>query len=167
MKTEELLNLPMMQTIKSDTDQVAMTRVPGGWVFRPWTASGWGDMLFIPEQPSQNFWDAEYKIPNYAPSKETWKVTGNQELYYIEAVGKFVGNAMLWWRPDGNGYTANLDEAGKYTREKAERICSGFDVKDRAWPVSYIDGNEKARVLTIDMQYLDKKNALKTVSQDE
>lgn len=29
---------------------------------------------------------------------------------------------LVWYRPDCNGYTTNLNEAGRYTREQARRI---------------------------------------------
>lgn len=59
------------------------------------------------------------------------------ELYYIWN-GEYVGNAMLWWGPDGGGYTCNIERAGKYTLEDALRInkSRGTDIP---FPVSHID----------------------------
>ena len=52
------------------------------------------------------------------------------EVFYILCVERPpVGNCALWWRPDGKGYTCNLDEAGLYTREEA------FDGRARDVPV--------------------------------
>lgn len=31
---------------------------------------------------------------------------------------------QMWWRPDERGYTANIDEAGRYTRADAVRIVA-------------------------------------------
>lgn len=28
-----------------------------------------------------------------------------------------------WWRPNGNGYTKSIEEAGRYTFERAAEIC--------------------------------------------
>lgn len=28
-----------------------------------------------------------------------------------------------WWRPDGKGYTTDLNQAGRYTKEKADSCC--------------------------------------------
>lgn len=43
-------------------------------------------------------------------------------MYYIRDRRSFVGNACLWWREGGKGYTTNLDDAGKFTEEDAHRI---------------------------------------------
>lgn len=34
-----------------------------------------------------------------------------EELYYIQDTRNYVGNSVLWWRPNGTGYTTNLVEA--------------------------------------------------------
>jgi hypothetical protein len=39
-------------------------------------------------------------------------------LYYILDTRTMVGNCALWWKPDGGGYTCNLDEAGFYTEDQ-------------------------------------------------
>ncbi len=56
------------------------------------------------------------------------------KLFYIQNKG-FVGNCLLWWRPNGSGYTCNLDEAWKVSKEEAVRICKtrrGEDIAHRA-----------------------------------
>jgi len=30
-----------------------------------------------------------------------------------------------WWRPNSNGYTGSIDQAGRYTRHEAVRIVDG------------------------------------------
>lgn len=42
--------------------------------------------------------------------------------YYIQDTRGFVGDSVMWWRPDGKGYTINLEEAGEYDEEKARAI---------------------------------------------
>ncbi len=39
--------------------------------------------------------------------------------YLILDMREVVGNCALFWRPEGRGYTCNLDEAGLYTYEEA------------------------------------------------
>lgn len=60
------------------------------------------------------------------------------DLFYIQNKG-FVGNCLVWWRPLQTGYTTNLDDAGKYTREQALAIIKIRPNEDLAWPVDYID----------------------------
>ena len=31
----------------------------------------------------------------------------------------------MWWRPDAAGYTNNVDDAGRYSKEDAESLCAG------------------------------------------
>lgn len=53
-----------------------------------------------------------------------------EELFYIQNKG-FVGNSLRFWRPEGAGYTCDLDDAWKVTAEKANeitRVRRGEDV---------------------------------------
>ncbi|MCU7542970.1 hypothetical protein [Riemerella anatipestifer] len=42
--------------------------------------------------------------------------------YYIRRQG-YVGNALIWWKANSNGYTVDIREAGKYTEEEAKETC--------------------------------------------
>lgn len=63
---------------------------------------------------------------------------GNPEkLYYIQNGWEMNGNTMVWWRPNSCGYTLNINQAGKYTKEDAlERITREEDI---AWECDYVD----------------------------
>lgn len=41
-----------------------------------------------------------------------------KQLYYILDNRQCVGNCALWWRPDAQGYTCDLDDAGLYPESK-------------------------------------------------
>ena len=69
-------------------------------------------------------------------------------MYYIQDSRQFVGNSMLWWRPDRCGYTCNLSEAGAFTLGEAKRICRNRDT-DRMWEINYINSKTQHHV---DMQ---------------
>ena len=62
----------------------------------------------------------------------------NANLYYIQNRG-YCGNCLRWWKDGGHGYTSNLDEAWKLSRERAEYICRSRPDEDIAWPVSKVD----------------------------
>jgi hypothetical protein len=55
------------------------------------------------------------------------------KLYYIQDARSYVGNSVLWWRKEGQGYTCNLDEA-----EKVESTWVGRST-DKLWPCNEID----------------------------
>jgi hypothetical protein len=45
----------------------------------------------------------------------------------------------MWWKPDGNGYTSNVNEAWRVPKEKADQMHRNRST-DVAWPVSVILG---------------------------
>jgi hypothetical protein len=79
-----------------------------------------------------------------------------EKLYYIQ--NGYVGNAILWWGKESRGYTTDINQAGKYTKEEAKRIIQRPE--DIAWECSHIDNCKKAHKLIIDTQYLNYKRRL-------
>ena len=67
------------------------------------------------------------------------------ELFYVQDTRNYVGNCVLWWRTNGEGYTTNLTEA-----MKVEASWVGRDT-DVLWPCDEI---EKIAYLMCDMQFL-------------
>ena len=61
-------------------------------------------------------------------------------LYYIRTEG-YSGNALIWWRPNSQGYTSNLDKAGKYTKEEALSIYSSSNT-ELAYLCEKVDNNK-------------------------
>jgi hypothetical protein len=83
----------------------------------------------------------------------------SEDLWYLQDTRSYVGNDVLWWAKDGNGYTTDVSKAHAYTREKAFRLAAARGC-DRAWPKAYIDGKTRPAV---DMQYIDHAAALATL----
>ena len=81
--------------------------------------------------------------------------------YYIQNKdGGYLGNSIVFWALNRNGYTSKLEYAEKFTYEEAEKICKGNPEKNKTWEVDYIDNNEGTARLT-DSQYLDANNIVK------
>jgi hypothetical protein len=79
-----------------------------------------------------------------------------EQLYYIQ--NGYVGNAILWWGIDSKGYTTDIRQAGKYTKEVAKSIIKRPE--DIAWSCEYIDRNESAKKIVVDCQYLNPRYRL-------
>lgn len=79
----------------------------------------------------------------------------DNQLFYVQDCRNFVGNAVVWWCPDGHGYTTNIAEAGKFPASFRPR--RGVD---RMWPCEYVD-QHWVRKPYVDMQYLDNEMAVK------
>jgi len=76
-------------------------------------------------------------------------------MYYIQNTKQgYIGNSIVFWALNSQGYTAKLEKAQKFTYEEAKKICEGNPEKNKAWAVEYIDNNEGTARLT-DSQYLD------------
>ena len=63
----------------------------------------------------------------------TEKLDAGDELdeWLIQDTRQIVGNCILWWGPDGSGYTTELKEAGRFT----EAFAKGQRESDRAIPL--------------------------------
>ena len=59
-------------------------------------------------------------------------------LFYIQNKG-FCGDCLKWWKPNGHGYTLDLDRAWQVDQEKAANICRNRPKQDIAWPCKLID----------------------------
>ena len=73
--------------------------------------------------------------------------------YYIQDERQYVGNSMLWWAKDSNGYTTDIHKAHVYTKEEAEKKCSNRKT-DIMWLKDYIDQKISCH---IDGQYVSLK----------
>jgi hypothetical protein len=60
-------------------------------------------------------------------------------LYYILKVEAIVGNCALWWRAQGQGYTLDLRDAGKYSAEDAAKIQKGSHGDSVAIPCAEVE----------------------------
>lgn len=76
----------------------------------------------------------------------------DDEFYYVQDGRGYVGNSVLWWGLNGNGYTTQINNAHKY---------SGKEIKSKTWRKSdiiwlskHVEENIKQHV---DMQFLDKE----------
>lgn len=74
-------------------------------------------------------------------------------MYYIRNKG-YIGNALIWWQKGRTGYTCDINNAHKFTKEEAEEICKRPE--DSAYECDYIDNLHMAKKLIIDCQYVDE-----------
>lgn len=74
-----------------------------------------------------------------------------EQLFYIQDTRQYVGNCILWWGRDRQGYTCHLDRAGLYTAQE----CAGMRATDRPWPRELV---ERAASQMVDMQRLRNLN---------
>lgn len=56
------------------------------------------------------------------------------------------GNSAIWWRAGGHGYTADLDDAGRFTLEEAQRITRVRPKEDEMFPVEAVEPLAKRHV---------------------
>jgi len=60
-----------------------------------------------------------------------------QEAFFYIQNKVVCGNSAVWWRHNRQGYSSDLSQAGKYTREECDSLCRpGID---RALPVEAVD----------------------------
>lgn len=79
----------------------------------------------------------------------------SDQQFYLQDSRDYVGNDVIWWAKDGNGYTTDLRKAHIYTEEEAQKTTSRET--DILWPKDYIDAKTRPAV---DMQYIDRAEAM-------
>lgn len=73
-------------------------------------------------------------------------------LFYIQ--NGYVGNSVLWWGKNSNGYTTNINKAGLYTKEEVLKKFVNSREEDVIWESSHVDNNI---VKQVDGQYLNRE----------
>jgi hypothetical protein len=76
--------------------------------------------------------------------------------FYLQDSRTYVGNDMLFWAVDGNGYTTDMRKAQVYTKDEAVQRHQARET-DIPWPKAYIDAKTRPAV---DMQYVKRAEAL-------
>lgn len=77
-----------------------------------------------------------------------------ENLYYIK--NGYVGNCILWWRLNSQGYTTNLIKAQKYTFIEAQKICEGSGWTEKAYLCTNIDSIKDGFFRTFHADFLPK-----------
>lgn len=65
--------------------------------------------------------------------------------YVIMCVRISTSGMTYFWRPNGSGYTPDLDEAGRYTKEKADSIVSGLGPERKEVVASFAEIERTAK----------------------
>lgn len=83
------------------------------------------------------------------------KELAKDKMYYVQDSRNYVGNAVLWWGLNGNGYVTDLSKAQKYTFEQIQKFNPRET--DIIWEAEHV---EKAIGQYVDMQGLCRSNSL-------
>ena len=77
------------------------------------------------------------------------------EMYYLRTRG-YVGNGLIWWRPNSAGYTSDLRSAGIYPHEEAMSICRSSHGDTIAYKCNTIDNLPEGLILQLHSDYVPK-----------
>jgi hypothetical protein len=71
-------------------------------------------------------------------------------LYLIECGEHKFNRYRLWWAEKSNGYTTDIDLAGRYSEAEAKSICDGLspDRGERMWQVVQVLSGEAGPIQT-------------------
>ncbi len=92
---------------------------------------------------------ARERLPDHEPGP----------LFYIQDTRTYVGNSVMWWAPNGQGYTTHVARAGRYTQ--AEIV--GLRESDVAWPCAQVDAIWSQHVDMQDLRKLPRQRNKKDI----
>lgn len=96
-----------------------------------------------------------YPVKVYSLQRVEEVIQPEPKLYYIRTRG-FIGNGLVWWRPNSAGYTSDLKQAGKYTYDKAFSICQGSHGDNLAYSCSKVDNLPEGLITQLHADYAPK-----------
>lgn len=82
----------------------------------------------------------------------------NKELFYVQTLG-YCGNACFWWKHNNKGYTVDIRQAKKFTKQEIINRNLLNNQEYTIWSCEYIDKLIESQKLIIDMQYLEHENS--------
>jgi hypothetical protein len=62
-----------------------------------------------------------------------------EEQYLILHTFTVNGDCAVWWGPNHNGYTTDIDKAGRYTKDEADKIYRNRPKLDKPIPWSKVE----------------------------
>lgn len=140
--------------------------VPAGWQFYDRENSRWCNGDDRIKDYRRNTAAAGYPVRDvYAALTQPATCEGD-DLYYLQDIRSYLGNAPFWWAKDGNGYTAYLERAHRYTYAEAMRQHNARET-DVPWPCSVIDGLRRTVVDIQDMGSVEDQIARLRASKGE
>jgi hypothetical protein len=76
-----------------------------------------------------------------------------EKKYLIESMEhSFPPQIKSWWKPDGWGYTTCIEQAGRYEKEEAEKICKNAGPEnERMWLEEDVLAGKAGRIQTVVM----------------
>lgn len=83
------------------------------------------------------------------------KALNDDALFYVQDRRSFVGNSVMWWGDDGNGYTTNIEKAWLLTGAEIKK--HKWRETDIIWPQEEV---QKGILKHVDMQYLNKEQSI-------
>lgn len=83
---------------------------------------------------------------------EKMKGLPEDEVYLVQDNRSYVGNSVLWWALNGNGYTTDIDRAQTYTKSEIVEQFGKARETDVIWPANHVYKAVKSHV---DRQGLD------------
>lgn len=83
----------------------------------------------------------------------------DNSFFYVQDRRSYVGNSVVWFGPNNQGYTIDMDKAGKYSKEDIIKLF-GKDKRetDIIWPADEVEKNIRKHV---DSQYLDRTKIIR------
>ena len=80
------------------------------------------------------------------------------DMYYVQDARGYVGNSVSWWALNNRGYTCDIEQAHRYTKDEIIRQFSDCRDIDVIWSARHVDTKIKKHV---DAQYLDYEYSIK------